>query len=89
MLLSSSSRKESLPQKACGTALVQIHVGCLRAGAFSAPHFSCLCLSQHLPLAEHFTMLFQRQVKFFYLRAIRPVFYPERGAACYTLSLLS
>jgi hypothetical protein len=37
MLLSPSSRKESLLQKACGTALVQIHAGCLRAGSFLSP----------------------------------------------------
>ena len=53
MLLSPSSRKESLPQKACGIALVQIHAGCLRAGFFFSSTTTCPRLSQHLPLADH------------------------------------
>ena len=44
-------------------------------GSFFVPHISCLRLSQCLPLAEHPTMLFQGQAKFFCLWAICPIFF--------------
>ena len=58
MLLSTFIPK-GIIRRRCGT-VVQLQAGCLRAGSFFAPHISCLCLSQRLPLAEHPTNALSR-----------------------------